>query len=240
MQPNNSLERYFHHHGHNIFYAILAVLFLLVAGYLYFNQPVVDSQDYSGDVNIEDNFVLPPQEDDKYLHFKEGNRVTVINYFSLDCPFCRKLFTAEERFVQEFGDRVNFVFRDKPLSSEPLSYEKALIKECVYLNNGNSDERYFAFSKDVFSNYENKGNNLRNNEWVKKLSLQYISEEQLNSCLQDENLKRKILGFRMKADASQIVWTPTIVVFKDGVEVDRIPKVWADIYRKVLEKCTSR
>ncbi len=174
MHPQNAIEKYFHQHAHKITYAILLLVILLVSGYTYFNQDKIDATDYSQDKNVEDNFVLPPQEDDKYLHFKEGNRVTVINYFSLDCPFCRKLFKAEEGFVEEFGDRVNFVFRDKPLSSEPLSYEKALIKECVYINNQNSDQKYFAFTQDVFTNYENKGHNMRNNEWAKKLSLQYI------------------------------------------------------------------
>jgi thiol-disulfide isomerase/thioredoxin len=189
--------------------------------------------------DVEDDFVLPPKPGEKYLHFKEGNNITVVNYFSLDCPYCRRLFFEEKKLVEQYGGKVNFAFRDKPLSSNLLSYEKALIKECVYINNGNSDEKYFGFSEDVFLNYENKSNNLRNNEWVKTLALKYVSQEVLNDCLVDEMLKQKILGFRMAADASQIVWTPTIVVFKDGVEVERIEKVWAEIYRKVLERYTK-
>ena len=235
----NSSFDFLHNNFLRIITSLVFVLAIILFTYFYFNKIETDNTNYSEDINIQDNFVLPPQEGEKYLHYKEGNTVTVINYFSLDCPYCRKLFTIEKRFIIEFGDRVNFAFRDKPLDSNPLSYEKALLKECIYLKNDNSNEKYFQFVEEVFANYENKENNLRNNNWVKEIAKKYISNEQLESCLVDESLKQKILGFRAKADASQIFWTPTIVVFKDGVEVERIEKVWADIYKKVLERYTS-
>lgn len=221
-----------------IFFLTLLIV-TSVSGYFYLNQVKVNDSNYSTDTNTQDNYVLPPQKDEKYLHFRPENKLTVINYFSLDCPFCRTLFYAEEEFVKIYGDRVNFAFRDKPLSSNPLSYEKALIKECIYLNNDNSNDKYFQFTKEIFQNYEQElslQNNRGNNNWVKKRALNYISEEQLNTCLNDEKLKQKILQFRAQADVSQVFWTPTIVLFKDGVEVERIEKVWAQIYQKALER----
>lgn len=228
-----------HTYSNKIISGIIILILVILGSYFYFNQHILENNDYSKDVNIQDNFVLPPQDGEKYLHYRPENKITVINYFSLDCPYCRKLFFEEEKFVQQYGDKVNFAFRDKPLSSNPLSYEKALIKECVYLNNGNSDQKYFEFSKDVFLNYENKSNNLRSNDWVKMIALKYIGQNVLDICLNDEKLKQKILGFRAQADASQVFWTPTIVVFKDGVEVERVEKVWVEIYKRVLEKYTG-
>lgn len=234
---DKKLESWLHRHAALLVVSLLAIVLGMLQVYNYFNSNTnpLNPEVLPGK-DIEDDFVLPPQMDEKYLYFEEDNIITVINYFSLDCPYCRKLFFDEKKFVEQYGNRVNFAFRDKPLSSNPLSYEKALIKECIYINNGNSNEKYFQFSEDVFTNYENKGNNLRDNQWVMKIALKYVDQETLNICLNDEKLKQKILGFRMSADASQIVWTPTIVVFKDGTEVERIPKVWGAIYKKVLEK----
>ena len=236
----NSSFDFLHNNFLRIITSLVFVFTVILFAYFYFNKIETDNTNYSEDTNIQDNFVLPPQEEEKYLHFKEGNTVTVINYFSLDCPFCRKLFFTEKEFVQKYGDKANFAFRDKPLSSYSLSYEKALIKECIYLNvagevgeeKRNKDRKYFEFSEEVFKNYIQSSDN----DWVKEIAKKYISNDQLQSCLIDESLKQKILGFRAKADASQIFWTPTIVVFKNGVEVERIEKVWADIYKKVLDK----
>jgi protein-disulfide isomerase len=231
MNPTNQQFTFLHQNFLATLVTILVLICFIIFGYLYVNRPVADTHDYSGDRNIEDNFVLPPQSDEKYLHFKEGNKLTIINYFSLDCPFCRRLFFEEKKIVDTYGDKVNFAFREKTLSTTPLHYENALIKECIYIKNENSDEKYFQFVDEVFSNYIEA----KNNDWLKQIALKYISPEQLDDCLQDEKLKQTIIGFRAKADASQIVWTPTIVLFKNGVEVERIEKVWVDIYRKVLE-----
>jgi thiol-disulfide isomerase/thioredoxin len=218
-----------------IFLGVLVFTLALFSGYYFLNTYNIETKNFAEEKNIEDDFVLPPQKGEKYLHFKEGNRLTVINYYSLDCPFCRKLFFEEKKFVQKYGDEVNFAFRDKPLSSNILSYEKAIIKECIYINNNNSDEKYFKYSEDIFANYQNSSDNA----WARKVALKYIPSSVLENCLKDESLKQKIFGFRAAADASQIFWTPTIVLFKDGVEVERIEKVWPAIYQKVLDKYTN-
>ena len=103
-----------------------------------------------------DDFVPPPTESDHYKIKESSNKMTIVNYFSFDCPHCISLFLMEEPYIEKYKEKFNIVYRHNPLASQPLSAEKALISECVYDQSG--DEGFFSFSHDLFYNYSyNKG-----------------------------------------------------------------------------------
>ena len=43
-----------------------------------------------------DDFVPPPTESDHYKIKESSNKMTIVNYFSFDCPHCISLFLMEE------------------------------------------------------------------------------------------------------------------------------------------------
>ena len=75
----------------------------------------------------ETNHRLNDLVDDRRDHILGPNEapITLVEYGSYDCPHCR---AANERIVQvrgEFGDRLRYVFRHRPISGSDIARRAA-------------------------------------------------------------------------------------------------------------------
>ncbi len=81
----------------------------------------------------ETNYRLNDPVDDKRDHILGPNDapITLVEYGSYDCPHCR---AANERIVQvrgEFGDRLRYVFRHRPISGSDIARRAAELVESI-------------------------------------------------------------------------------------------------------------
>jgi NhaA family Na+:H+ antiporter len=81
----------------------------------------------------ETNHVLYDLVDDRRDHILGPNEapITLVEYGSYDCPHCR---AANERIVQvrgEFGDRLRYVFRHRPISGSDIARRAAELVESI-------------------------------------------------------------------------------------------------------------
>lgn len=162
------------------------------------------------------NLYTPPKITDHYKVKNTQAKVTIINYFSLDCIHCRQMYALEEEFLKtnsEETKNINIVYRHNPLEVQPLSQEKALMSECVYQQMG--DSGFFSFIGMAYEEYEKTLH--EGNTWVKKLAEENIpSKEKLNLCLESETAKNIIQKQKNENVVQGIVYTPTLLVFIDG------------------------
>ncbi len=158
-------------------------------------------------------------------HFKLRNAtatIDIVNYFSLDCPYCRRSYVLEDwLLLKEKYTNINIVYRHNPLLSQPLSAEKAIITECVYGQSG--DMGMFGFLDHVFSDFDIVN---KNNDWIKKVANFYISSESdFEKCMSDESVKNKIQKQKNENNISGITYTPTILIFKDGIFIKKYEEI---------------
>ncbi len=81
----------------------------------------------------ETNHRLNELVDDRRDHILGPNEapITLVEYGSYDCPHCR---AANERIVQvrgEFGDRLRYVFRHRPISGSDIARRAAELAESI-------------------------------------------------------------------------------------------------------------
>jgi hypothetical protein len=96
--------------------------------------------------NIEQNIseIEKPNENDIYKIKSENAKYTVVNYFSLDCIHCQRLwkFETQPENLNILKGEINLIYRPTSLFSQKLSGEKQLIGECLYKLSGNSRYLY--------------------------------------------------------------------------------------------------
>lgn len=203
----------------------LATIILLIGGFYFVTNNTPDDAGVMRDTNVRlgeleqvDHYLPPPNEGDHYKVKDVNNKITIVNFFSIDCVHCRKAYLFEEKLLAKYGDRVNLVYRHNPLPEvQPLSGEKALIAECVY--NQGRDETMFRFITDVYENFDiiNK-----DNDWVMSIAKKYVDDTaKLKSCVEDPKEKEKITIAKNKAIASAVIKTPTIVIFEGTKLIER-------------------
>jgi protein-disulfide isomerase len=85
-----------------------------------------------------------------------GNRdaeVFLVEYSDLECPFCSSFHSTANQVVEEYGDRVGWLYRHFPLDSiHPNARPAALGAECVASLGGN--DAFWNFADEVFSNQQ--------------------------------------------------------------------------------------
>ena len=163
--------------------------------------------------------VLPLNIDDHYK-WKADSDITVINYYSIDCPHCRNLFLEENKYRELYERTFNLVYRPSPLPDvQPLSLDKAAMAECVLRQSG--EESMFLFLKDVFTNYKS---DQKNNVWVELIASNYVDNQVLfTECRFGEGLETVIRQAK-QALADSVYGTPTIIVMKGSDTVLRLEK----------------
>ena len=135
--------------------------------------------------------------------------VTVIEFFSLTCPACRRFHTdIYSRLKPDYVDtgKVRFVARDFPLNAP--AYEAAVLAHC-----GGRD-RYFAFVDVLFETFDDWAASGNYSDKLAQIGeLGGVSRDRFDACLADRDLENSILQSRMSAQAEyEVDSTPTVIV----------------------------
>ncbi len=84
-------------------------------------------------------------------HFR-GNKnatVAVIEYSDFQCPYCQRVHPTYKQIMQEYGDKVVWVYRHFPLVQlHPNARPAAIASECIYEQGGN--DAFWKFADIVF------------------------------------------------------------------------------------------
>lgn len=154
---------------------------------------------------------------DIYLYKADNANYTIINYFSLDCIHCQNFWNSEKKNILKYSKNLNMVYRQTTLKSEPLSFGKAMISECLRQDTNNIV--YFKFIDKVFSS-GNYFKTQKNNEWVKKIALTFIRDEKkFNECMDNENLKETLKKQKSEELLLGIEYIPTLLIFNKDNEL---------------------
>jgi protein-disulfide isomerase len=207
---------------------ILAIVILALALFLRFlflgNESAQEIVRKEGDV--------PRLSENDYYKWKSDSPYTIVNYFSLDCPYCLELDKIENENYTHYKSAFSLIYRHSPLTDiQPLSGGKAVISECVRRDSGT--EKMFLFITDVYENYrDGKVDNL----WVEEIAKKYlVDQKKLAECVQSKEVRDFIIKKRKEALSYNINGTPTLVVFKDGVQVARFDRPSASASKKILD-----
>lgn len=174
---------------------------------------------------------IPSPNPNDHYKWKSSSPITVVNYFSLDCPHCRELYNREDSLRHVYENTFSLIYRHSPLPQiQPLSFKKSVIAECVYENSG--EIAFFNFVRDVFRDYDTEQ---VNNEWVESIAMKHISDaETFDVCLREVGVK-KINRSIEEALAHKVYGTPTIAVFQDNVLILKLELVNATIAIRLFD-----
>lgn len=96
-------------------------------------QPQVAEQQQSGNL---DQMAAVTSED--HIRGNPNAPVTIVEYSDFECPFCKSFHPTMQRIVDEYGDKVAWVYRHFPLDSiHSKARAEAVAAECAAELGGN-------------------------------------------------------------------------------------------------------
>ena len=80
---------------------------------------------------IKKHIPAPDSSHEPYLGKKDA-AISLIVYSDFGCPYCRKFHRTAKAFIDKYGEHVNLIYRNMPLSiHEPYATELAVGGHCI-------------------------------------------------------------------------------------------------------------
>lgn len=145
-------------------------------------------------------------------------KVVVVNYDDFECPFCSQVHrTLFPQLLQEYGDRVAFIYKDYPLSEiHPWATHAAVDANCLAAQ---STDAYWAFADYIHSNQQlvnqEKGRDAQfaalDKDTLNEADKFKLDSGKLQACLKaqrEDSVKASV----KEGDALGVTGTPTMFI----------------------------
>lgn len=143
---------------------------------------------------------------DDHKQGQDNAKLVMIEYSDFQCPFCQKHHETMKKIVQDFGDKVQWVFRNFPLTQiHPFANKAALAAECA-----SEQGKFWEYADKLFEN-QSKFSDTYFGELANELKL---NTNQFNTCVSSAKYQGKIDA--QTADGQQAGARGTPATFLNG------------------------
>lgn len=151
------------------------------------------------------------------LNGTPAERIILLEYFDLDCPFCRGYDQDGEPALMEkyAGKPVAFAYRHLPLSYHTTARIKAEALECAAAQK--PEERKKVMSALYLHSFAGTSTLAR-----AVAAASGLSASSIETCLTSGAVRETVARAAQKAAAHGASRTPTFIMYKDGVERGRV------------------
>jgi len=151
-------------------------------------------------------------DDDTILGEKKA-KLTIVEFSDFQCPYCRKFWQDTlPQIKKEYIDtgKVNFVYRDYPLSIHPMANPSAEATECA-----DEQGKYWQMNDKIFAEQVKKGegtvqytlNEIK--KWAGEIGL---DTKTFNSCLDTRKFKNEVAKDLSDGTAQGVEGTPAFFI----------------------------
>ncbi len=189
----------------------------VIAGAVYFSNNKGAVQNQAAEKQGVTEVKVRPIQDNDLVKGNRNAEVIVIEYSDTECPFCKKYHEVMNKIMEEYSDKVAWVYRHFPLDQlHPKARKEAIAVECASKIAG-PDTGFKYLDRLMELTPSNNGLDLN--------LLPQIAEEvgvdvnAFNTCLENEETKDKVQQDLEEAIASGARGTPHNVIIYGGKQI---------------------
>lgn len=216
-----------------LFGLLILSIFLIIGGqsFYYYRQIKSGKMPLPGETKFQQSNtpISNPKEIDLTKLSPEGEPasspgapLTIVGFFDFQCPFSQEGNSVMRQMQTTYGDKVNFVFRNFPLTDiHPNAMLAAQAAECA-----NSQNKFWQMSDKIFSDSK------LDRETLLLYSGQIsLDAKQFSECLDDYQSKGLVLKDLLDGQTEGVGGTPTWFISGEKIE-GVIP---LDAFKKIID-----
>lgn len=144
---------------------------------------------------------LPKPTKTDHIRGNKNAQIALILYSDYDCPFCSKFHETTKQVIENYGDKILFVYRHFPLDQlHPNARKKAEAAECVASIAG--EEAFWNFTDALYTS----------NETLDELSQMAanlgVDTTKFNACVANNEMAKKVEDQYQAGAAGGVQGTP--------------------------------
>ncbi len=204
---------------------------LFVSGYLFNKVNALEKQlDSAGAANLNAPALgqQAPQEPayalDKVAEVKSDEHIrgdinkadfVLVEYSDYECPFCKRFHDSMKQVMEEYGDKVAWVYRHYPLDFHQNAQMESEAAECVAEQKGN--DGFWKFTDEIYTKTASTGTSFTKDQLVNMATSLGINGSQMTKCMDDGKYTQKVKDDMANGVEVGISGTPgTVVIAKNG------------------------
>lgn len=126
--------------------------------------------------------------------------ITILEYSDLECPFCARVHPTIKQLLEDYGDKVNWVYRHYPLSFHANAQKSAEASECAAELGGN--DKFWAMVDMI---YEKGADNTQLGTYAKEIGL---NQTAFQTCVDSGKYATKTAEMMQSGTKAGIQGTP--------------------------------
>jgi len=144
----------------------------------------------------------------------DNPKITIVEFSDPECPFCKRFHATMQQVMDEYGDKVKWVYKHAPLLSlHSKAKREAEAFECAGELGGN--EAFWKFADRLFE-VTPSNNGLADSELPRIASYIGLDQKKFTDCLDSEKYGNKVMSNLQEAESAGMQGTPySIMVMGD-------------------------
>lgn len=168
-------------------------------------------------IDVSQDFMSKIDVKGRPVRGNQNAKVTIVNFDDFQCPFCSRMHaTLFPALIQQYGDKVKFIYKDYPLVEiHPWAMHAAIDANCL---GDVSGEGYWDFADYVHGNQKAVGGRNRAEAYLnldkeaETLGDKYhVDAAKLKACI-DKSDESGVRASMAEADKLQVDSTPTLFI----------------------------
>ncbi len=206
--------------------SILLIVFLIIlsffSGYLFFKVQSLQKGGLGQQAANQppppprvDYDALPKVTDKDHILGDKNADVVLIEYSDFECPFCKRFHPTMKQVLQEYGDKVAWVYRHYPLSFHQNAQKEGEAVECA--NDLGGNEAFWKYTDKIFEKTESNGTGFALDKLVPLAEEIGLDKTAFQQCLDDGKYAKHVKEEFNTGTKAGVSGTPgTFIVTKNG------------------------
>ena len=162
---------------------------------------------------------VPAVNDKDHIRGSKDAEILLVEYSDFECPFCERFHPTAKQALDEYGDKIAWVYRQFPLTSiHPRALPSANASECVASLAGN--DAFWKFADTVFGNQEKY---LTDAGLSEAAVLSGAKKSDFDSCFSSKKFESVVTDQQSGGEAAGITGTPGSFIINKKGEMWLIP-----------------
>lgn len=193
------------------------LIFLLIASALFFIAVLRLNLNKIND----DNSVYDISTTDDPYAGGENADVVIVEFGDFQCPYCFQVFPTVRELLNDYGDKIKFIYRDFPnMDIHPQSQKAAEASECAA-----EQGKFWEYHDKLFINQDNLGVGALKN-YAAELGL---DETEFNECLDSNRYYEEVQQDFASGILAGVDGTPTFFInnvkFEGAITLDNFQSI---------------
>lgn len=164
---------------------------------------------------------LPDVTGDDFIRGNAKAKVVLVEYSDFECPFCQRFHPTMLQVMEEYGDKIAWVYRHYPLPFHPNAQKSAEASECIAQQGGN--EAFWKFADAIFAKNEELGGKLDEAAIKTSAEAAGVNMATYQECLDSGKMADAVNADMTSGSNAGIAGTPGTYIVVDGEPKELIP-----------------